>query len=56
VKRHSDYWTDCLCAVGTSVNDSNTHLTMKEAVNNRTLSNIRYLLDFAEISDIELIL
>ncbi|KAH9538379.1 hypothetical protein CY35_15G000700 [Sphagnum magellanicum] len=55
VKRHSDYWTDCLCAVGTSVNDSNTHLTMKEAVNNRTLSNIRYLLDFAEISDIELI-
>ncbi len=56
VKRYSDYWKDCLCAVGTSVNDSYTHLTMIEAVKSRTLSNIRYLLDFAEISDIELIM
>ncbi|CAK9864909.1 unnamed protein product [Sphagnum jensenii] len=56
VRRHTDYWKDCLCAVGTSVNDASTHLTMREAVNKRTLSNIRYLLDFAEISDIELIM
>ncbi len=56
VKRYSDYWNDCLCAVGTSVNDLYTHLTMIEAVKKRTLSNIRYLLDLAEISDIELIM
>ncbi len=56
VKRYSDYWNDCLCAVGTSVNDSCTHLTVIEAVEKRTLSSIRYLLDFAEISDVELIM
>jgi hypothetical protein len=56
VKRYSDYWKDCLCAVGTSVNDVYTHLTMMEAVKKRTLSNIRYLLNFVEISDIELIM
>jgi hypothetical protein len=57
VKRYSDSnWEDNLCAVGTSVNDSCTHLTMMEAVKERTLSNIRYLLDFADISDVELIM
>jgi hypothetical protein len=56
LKRYSDYWTDCLCAVGTSVNDPTTHLIMSEAVSNRTLSNIRYLVELAEPSDIELLL
>lgn len=56
VKRYNDYWKDCLCAVGTSVNDPTTHLIMSEAVSNRTLSKIRYLVELAETSDIELLL
>lgn len=56
LKRYTEFWVDCLCSVGTSLNDSTTHLTLSEAVMNRTLSNIRYLLDLAETSDIELVL
>jgi hypothetical protein len=56
LKRYTDYWEDGLCAVGTSVDDPSTHLIMTEAVSNGTRSNIRYLVDLAETSDIELLL
>jgi hypothetical protein len=57
LKRYSDSdWKNNLCAVGTSVDDPCTHLIMSEAVINRTVSNIRYLVDLAETSDIELLL
>ncbi len=58
LKRYTDYWEDCLCAVGTTctVHDPTTHLIMSEAVSNRTLSNIRYVVDLVETSDIELLL
>ncbi|CAM6053251.1 unnamed protein product, partial [Sphagnum tenellum] len=58
LKRYTDYWEDCLCAVGTTstVHDPTTHLIMSDAVSNRTLSNIRYVVDLAETSDIELLL
>jgi hypothetical protein len=56
VKRYTDYWEDCLCAVGTDVDDPTTHLIMSEPVSKRTLSNICYLVDLAETSDIELLL
>ncbi len=56
LKRYTNYWRECLCAVGTSVDDPTTHLIMSESVSNRTLSNIRYLVGLAETSDIELLL
>ncbi len=57
LKRYTEYWESCLCAVGTSVlNDPCTRLIVSEAVSNRTLSNIHYLVNLAEISDIQLLL
>jgi len=51
-KNYSEGW---LGAGGTSLDDPITHLIMSEAVSNRTLSNIRYLVDLAETRDIELL-
>ncbi|CAM6009928.1 unnamed protein product [Sphagnum balticum] len=56
LKRYTNYWEDCLCAVETTIDDPTTHLIMSEAVSHRTVSNIRYLLDIAETSDIQLLL
>ncbi len=56
LKRYTNYWESCLAAVGNSFDDATTHLIMSEAVSSRTLSNIRYLLDLAETSEIELLL
>jgi hypothetical protein len=56
LKPYTYYWVDCLRAVGTSLDDPTTHLIMSEAVSHRTVSNIRYLVDLAETSDIELLL
>jgi len=56
LKRYTEYWENCLCAVGTKTDDPTTHLIMSEAVSNRTLSNIRYLVELAEAFDIELLL
>ncbi len=56
LKRSTNCWKSCLSAVGNNLDDPTTHLIMSEAVSSRTLSNIRYLLDLAETSEIELLL
>ncbi|KAJ7289048.1 hypothetical protein O6H91_07G022300 [Diphasiastrum complanatum] len=52
LKRYSDYWQDCLCAIGNNINDSTTRLVLSEALLSRRLFNIRYLLELAEVSNI----
>ena len=56
LKRYTDYWSDMMCAIGTTINDPSARLRVKEAVLSRNFFNIKYLLDLAEVSEVKPVL